>query len=91
MGLRTTVDTMVLARNEILSWVYGGARPQVAGPVAIAQTTGEVARSSETTAGAISPLLELAAHPFAPGHGKAALAGRATRALREGGFSKTAD
>ena len=56
LGLRTTLDTMVLARNEILSWVKGGARPQVAGPVAIAQTTGEVARE-----GGLSPLLELAA------------------------------
>ena len=55
-GLRATVDTMVLARNEILSWVYGGASPQVAGPVAIAQTTGEIARE-----GGLSPLLELSA------------------------------
>ncbi|MFA7297963.1 MAG: M50 family metallopeptidase [Dehalococcoidia bacterium] len=55
-GLRTTLDTMVLARNEILSWVKGGARPQVAGPVAIAQTTGEIARE-----GGLSPLLELSA------------------------------
>lgn len=56
LGVRTTLDTMVLARNEILSWVYGGASPQVAGPVAIAQTTGEIARE-----GGLSPLLELAA------------------------------
>ena len=55
-GLRATFDTMVLARNEILSWAYGGARPQVAGPVAIAQTTGEIARE-----GGLSPLLELSA------------------------------
>lgn len=55
-GLRATFDTMVLARNEILSWVYGGASPQVAGPVAIAQTTGEIARE-----GGLSPLLELSA------------------------------
>ena len=56
LGLRTTADTMVLARNEILGWAYGGSSPQVAGPVAIAQTTGEIARQ-----GGISPLLELAA------------------------------
>lgn len=56
LGLRTTLDTMVLARNEILSWAKGGARPQVAGPVAIAQTTGEVARE-----GGLAPLLELSA------------------------------
>jgi regulator of sigma E protease len=55
-GARMTLDTMVLARNEIISWVKGGTRPQVAGPVAIAQTTGEIARE-----GGISPLLELAA------------------------------
>jgi len=56
LGAQSTWDTMVLARNEVLSWVKGGVRPQVAGPVAIAQTTGEVARE-----GGLSPLLELAA------------------------------
>jgi regulator of sigma E protease len=55
-GARMTVDTMILARNEVISWVKGGNRPQVAGPVAIAQTTGEIARE-----GGVSPLLELAA------------------------------
>lgn len=55
-GLRTTVDTMILARNEFISWFKGGSGPEVAGPVAIAQTTGEVARE-----GGVSPLLELAA------------------------------
>jgi regulator of sigma E protease len=55
-GLRTTFDTMILARNEFISWFKGGSGPEVAGPVAIAQTTGEVARD-----GGISPLLELSA------------------------------
>ncbi len=55
-GLRTTADTMILARNEFISWFKGGSGPEVAGPVAIAQTTGEVARN-----GGVSPLLELAA------------------------------
>jgi len=55
-GFRTTIDTMVLARNEFISWFKGGGSPEVAGPVAIAQTTGEVARE-----GGVSPLLELAA------------------------------
>ncbi|MGE0134415.1 MAG: RIP metalloprotease [Dehalococcoidia bacterium] len=55
-GLRTTLDTMILARNEFISWFRGGNSPEVAGPVAIAQTTGEVARE-----GGVSPLLELAA------------------------------
>ena len=58
---RMTWDTMILARNEVVGWFKGSGGPQFAGPVGIAQTTGEVARSSETTVGAISPLLELAA------------------------------
>ena len=60
-GAILTWQTLILARNEIVGWVKGTTRPQFQGPVGIAQTTGEVARSSETTAGAISPLLELAA------------------------------
>ncbi len=60
-GAVMTWQTLILARNEVVGWVKGTARPQFQGPVGIAQTTGEVARSSETTAGAISPLLELAA------------------------------
>ena len=55
-GLRATFDTLVLARNEIMSWIKGGGRPQVAGPVGIAQTTGEIARQ-----GGAPPLFELAA------------------------------
>ena len=55
-GARATLETMVLARNEVLGWFKGGAGPQVAGPVAIAQTTGEGARQ-----GGLAPLLELAA------------------------------
>ncbi len=60
-GAVLTWQTLILARNEIIGWVKGTARPEFQGPVGIAQTTGEVARSSETAAGAISPLLELAA------------------------------
>lgn len=55
-GIRATYDTMILARNELISWFRGGAGPEVAGPVAIAQTTGEVARD-----GGAPPLFELAA------------------------------
>jgi regulator of sigma E protease len=55
-GLRATADTMLLARNELLSWIKDGRTPAVAGPVAIAQTTGEVAKE-----GGVSPVLELAA------------------------------
>jgi len=58
---RMTWDTLILARNEVIGWFRGSTGPQFAGPVGIAQTTGEVARSSETTVGAVAPLLELAA------------------------------
>ena len=55
-GARATLDAMILARNELVSWAKGGSSPAVAGPVGIAQTTGEVARE-----GGITPLLMLAA------------------------------
>ncbi|MBM4434564.1 MAG: site-2 protease family protein [Chloroflexi bacterium] len=60
-GVRQTWDTLFIARNEIISWFKGASGPQLAGPVGIAQTTGEVARASESAASAVSPLLELAA------------------------------
>jgi regulator of sigma E protease len=55
-GARATLDTLLLARNEIVSWVRGSRAPEVAGPVGIAQTTGQVAEQ-----GGIPPLFELAA------------------------------
>ena len=55
-GLDATIDSLVLARNEIVSWFKGGSSPAVTGPVGIAQTTGEVARD-----GGVTPLLQLAA------------------------------
>ncbi len=55
-GLRATVDSMVLFRNEVIGWVKGSGGPALAGPVGIAQATGEVARE-----GGISPLFSLAA------------------------------
>ena len=55
-GLRATVDSMILFRNEVIGWVKGSGGPALAGPVGIAQTTGEVARE-----GGISPLFSLAA------------------------------
>lgn len=55
-GFEATVDTMILARNEILSWVRGGSSPEVTGPVGLAQTTGEVARE-----GGATTVLQLAA------------------------------
>jgi regulator of sigma E protease len=48
-------DILVLFRNEILSWFIRGTMPQLAGPIAIAQLTGEVVKAG------ISPLLEFAA------------------------------
>ena len=48
-------ETFVLFKNEILSWFVRGTAPQVAGPVGIAQITGEVAKAG------ISPLLEFSA------------------------------
>jgi regulator of sigma E protease len=55
-GFEATFDSLVLARNEVVSWFKGGTSPEVTGPVGIAQTTGEVARD-----GGITPLLQLAA------------------------------
>ncbi|MEX0800617.1 MAG: site-2 protease family protein [Dehalococcoidia bacterium] len=49
-------DTLVLFRNEVLSWFRGGRTPDVTGPVGIAQVTGEVVEESGWQA-----LLELAA------------------------------
>ncbi len=37
-----TYESLILARNEVISWIKGASRPQVAGPVGIAQATGEV-------------------------------------------------
>jgi regulator of sigma E protease len=41
-GWRSTFDSLKLARNEIYSWIKGGAAAPVSGPVGIAQATGEV-------------------------------------------------
>lgn len=60
-GFRLTVDTLLLARNQIVSWFKGASGPEFQGPVGIAQTTGEVAGASASAQRAISPLLELAA------------------------------
>ncbi|MSQ14219.1 MAG: RIP metalloprotease [Dehalococcoidia bacterium] len=37
-------ETLVLFRNEVTSWIIRATKPQFAGPVGIAQVTGEVAR-----------------------------------------------
>jgi regulator of sigma E protease len=41
-GWTATIDALILARNEVISWFTGGGRPQVTGPVGIAQATEEV-------------------------------------------------
>jgi regulator of sigma E protease len=42
LGARTTIESLTLARNEIISWIKGGGSPEVSGPIGIAQATGEV-------------------------------------------------
>jgi regulator of sigma E protease len=55
MGVVECIETFVLFKNGIISMVIGAAPTVVAGPVGIAQLTGEVARAG------LSPLLEFAA------------------------------
>jgi regulator of sigma E protease len=55
MGVIECVETFVLFKNGVISMIIGSAPAAVAGPVGIAQITGEVAKAG------ISPLLEFAA------------------------------
>ncbi len=48
-------EILVLFKNEVTSWFVRSSAPQLAGPIAIAQLTGEVMKAG------ISPLLEFAA------------------------------
>jgi regulator of sigma E protease len=41
-GWTATLNSLLLARNEVISWFKGSSGPDVAGPVGIAQATGEV-------------------------------------------------
>jgi len=41
-GWTATLDSLILARNQVISMLKGGSAPDVAGPVGIAQATGEV-------------------------------------------------
>ena len=52
---RQLVETMVLMKNEVTSWFVGTSEPEFAGPIGIAQMTGEVAGLG------FLPLLDLAA------------------------------
>jgi regulator of sigma E protease len=54
MGASECIETFVLFKNEIIRIFIGATSFQVAGPVGIAQMTGEVAKAG------ISPLLEFA-------------------------------
>lgn len=54
-GVKSTVDTLVLFRNEIASWFIKKQAPQLAGPIGIVQVTGEVVQTG------FSPLLSFAA------------------------------
>ncbi len=55
-GWTATWDTLTLARNQVIMMFKGGSGPDLAGPVGIAQATGEVVEESGWT-----PILELAA------------------------------
>ncbi len=55
MGVSACIETFVLFKNGIVSMIIGAIPADVAGPVGIAQLTGEVAKAG------ISPLLEFAA------------------------------
>ena len=45
-GWMATWDSLILARNQIVAMFHGGSGPDVAGPVGIAQATGEVVKES---------------------------------------------
>jgi regulator of sigma E protease len=45
-GFRQTLDSLKLARNEVISWIKGASSPAVSGPIGIAQTTGEVVKEA---------------------------------------------
>jgi regulator of sigma E protease len=45
-GARTTIDSLTLARNEVISWTKGGGSPEVSGPIGIAQATGQVVKEA---------------------------------------------
>ena len=55
-GWTATWDAIILAKNQVIALFHGGAGPSFAGPVGIAQVTGEVVDESGWV-----PVLELAA------------------------------
>jgi regulator of sigma E protease len=44
MGARETWDTLIIVKNQIVSWVASRTAPEVSGPVGIAQATGQVVK-----------------------------------------------
>lgn len=55
MGFTRTWEMLMLLRTEVLGWFLGVGRPQIAGPIGIAQVTGEVAQAGW------APLMEFTA------------------------------
>jgi len=55
LGVQKTWEVLVIAKNEVTRWIIGASAPQMAGPIGIAQMTGEVAGLG------IRPLLEFIA------------------------------
>jgi regulator of sigma E protease len=55
MGVAECIETFILFKNGIISMIIGAMPAVVAGPVGIAQLTGEVAKAG------IGPLIEFAA------------------------------
>jgi len=55
-GWTATWDSLILARNQVIQLFYGGEGPQVAGPVGIADATGDIVKEAGW-----KTLLELAA------------------------------
>jgi regulator of sigma E protease len=45
-GWQSTFDSLKLARNELISWIKGGSKAPVSGPIGIAQATGEVVKQA---------------------------------------------
>jgi regulator of sigma E protease len=46
LGVRNTVDSLTLARNQVIMWIKGGGSPEVSGPIGIAQATGQVVQEA---------------------------------------------
>ena len=55
LGIKECSETLVLFKNEIIRWIIGATKPQVTGPVGMAEMTGVVAKAG------ISPVIEFAA------------------------------